>query len=205
MDRLNSLLSLGTLEAGRPWPLGATFDGGGINFALFSAHAVQVQLCVFDESGHKELARLSLPEYTDQVWHGYLPYAQPGLVYGYRVFGPNNPDHVHRFNPHKLLIDPYAKRFVGVFRWTPAHFGFEPGTPGRYPSFDKQDNARDTLKAAVVHDEFDWGDDRPPAIALADSVLYEVHVKGYTMNHPDVPGPLRGTYEGLQPMRPSRT
>jgi len=106
--------------------------------------------------------------------------AQPGLVYGYRVFGPNNPDHGLRFNPHKLLIDPYAKEFVGTFRWTSAHFGFEPEVPGRYPAFDKHDNARDTLKAAVLHDDFDWGDDQHPQIALADSVLYEVHVKGYT-------------------------
>jgi isoamylase len=202
MDRLASMLSVGTFETGRPWPLGATFDGGGVNFALFSSHALQVQLCVFDESGYKELARLSLPEYTDQVWHGYLPNAQPGLVYGYRVFGPNNPDQGHRFNPHKLLIDPYAKRLVGVFRWTPAHFGFEPGAPGRYHSFDKQDNARDTLKAVVVHDDFEWGDDRPPAITPADSVLYEVHVKGYTMNHPDVPVHLRGTYEGFATAAP---
>jgi glycogen debranching enzyme GlgX len=197
MDRLSTLLSLGSLEAGRPWPLGANFDGGGINFALFSSHATQVQLCVFDPTGHKELARLSLPEYTDQVWHGYLPDAQPGLVYGYRVFGPNNPDHGLRFNPHKLLIDPYAKKFVGAFRWTAAHFGFEREVPGRYPSFDNRDNARDTLKAAVLHDDFDWGDDRHPQVALADSVLYEVHVKGYTMNHPGVPVQLRGTYLGF--------
>ena len=202
MDRLNHLLSIGALESGRPWPLGSTYidsgkDGDGVNFALFSAHATQVQLCVFDESGQKELARLSLPEYTDQVWHGYLPGAKPGLVYGYRVFGPNEPEHGHRFNPHKLLIDPYAKKFTGHFRWSPAHFGFEPGAPGRYPSFDKNDNARDTFKATVLHNQFDWGDDRPPAIPLADSLLYEVHVKGYTMRHPDVPQHLRGTYEGF--------
>ena len=115
----------------------------------------------------------------------------------YRVFGPNEPDHGHRFNPHKLLIDPYAKRLVGHFRWSPTHFGFEPGTPGRYPSFDKQDNSRETFKAAVLRDEFDWGDDRAPAIPLADSVLYEVHVKGYTMRHPGVAPHLRGTYEGF--------
>jgi glycogen operon protein len=197
VDRLINLLSLGALETGRPWPLGATFDGHGVNFALFSAHGAQVQLCIFDEVGHKELARLSLPEYTDQVWHGYLPGAQPGLLYGYRVFGPNDPDHGHRFNPHKLLIDPYAKKLVGHFRWTPAHLGFQPGAHGHHATFDKQDNARETFKAAVLHDHFDWEDDAPPAVPLADSVLYEVHVKGYTVGHPDVPAHLRGTYEGF--------
>jgi glycogen operon protein len=192
-----SILSIGALEAGSPWPLGATFDGSGVNFALFSAHAKQVQLCIFDDSGHKELARVSLPQFTDEIWHGYLPGAQPGLVYGYRAFGPNDPDHGHRFNAHKLLIDPYAKRFAGAFRWSSAHFGFQAGAAGHPPSFDKHDNARDTYKAVVFQDNFDWDNDQPPAISLADSILYEVHVKGFTMRHPSVPEHLRGTYDAF--------
>ncbi|MES2356319.1 MAG: glycogen debranching protein GlgX [Pseudomonadota bacterium] len=189
----SSPLSIGVLEAGRPWPLGATFDGGGVNFAVFSAHATQIQLCIFDESGEKELARLSLPEFTDQVWHGYLPGAQSGLVYGYRAFGPHAPERGHRFNSHKLLIDPYARQFTGSFRWSSAHFDLEANSG----SINKQDNAQDTYKAVVIDDDFDWEDDHPPAIPLSDSILYETHVKGFTMRHPDVPGHLRGTYEGF--------
>jgi isoamylase len=191
------ILSIASLESGCPCPLGATFDGRGVNFAVFSTHAEQVQLCIFDETGRKELARISLPEYTDQIWHGYLPGGQPGLVYGYRAFGPNDPDRGHRFNPHKLLIDPYAKQLAGLFHWSPAHFGFEPGPANQPESLNKQDNARDTYKAVVFHDAFDWGDDQPPATPLADSVLYEAHVKGFTMRHPGVPEALRGTYAGF--------
>ena len=199
MDRINNnlLSTLGTLQGGRPWPLGATCDDGGVNFAVFSANATAIELCIFDPSGDTELTRLALPECTDAVWHGYLPGAAPGLVYGYRASGPNEPKQGHRFNRNKLLIDPYARRLAGAFRWSPTHFGFDADAAGRDPSWDEQDNAHDTFKAAVPPDQFDWGDDRPPAIALADSVLYEVHVKGYTMRHPDVPPHQRGTYEGL--------
>ena len=192
-----NILSISFLDSGCPWPLGATFDGHGINFAVFSAHAEQIQLCIFDETGRKELARISLPEYTDQIWHGYLPGGQPGLVYGYRAFGPNDPDRGHRFNPHKLLIDPYAKQLAGLFHWSPAHFGFEPNAAEQPELLNKQDNARETYKAVVFHDAFDWGDDQPPATPLADSVLYETHVKGFTMRHPGVPEALRGTYAGF--------
>ena len=185
------------LQAGNPASLGATFDGNGVNFAVFSAHAERVELCIFDAAGQKELARLPLPEFTNEIWHGYLPDAQPGLIYGYRMFGPNEPKRGHRFNPHKLLIDPYAKRLIGSFRWSPAQYGFDTGPRGEVLSFNKQDNARDTYKAVVSDNHFDWEDDKPPAIPLADSILYEVHVKGFTMRHTDVQKKLRGTYEGF--------
>jgi glycogen debranching enzyme GlgX len=180
MDLLNRL------EPGRPYPLGATADQNGVNFALFSENASSVTLVVFGADGRKEVERRLLAERSDSVWHGYLPGAKPGLVYGYRVDGLAEPERGRRFDPAKLLIDPYAKAFIGEFRWTDSHLEFG------------LDNARDTLKAVVVAaDVFDWGDDRPPATPLAESVIYEVHVKGFTRLHPDIAAPLRGTYEGF--------
>jgi glycogen operon protein len=120
-----SLLRRTGISEGRPFPLGATWDGLGVNFALFSAHATKVELCLFDSDGETELERIELPEYTDEVWHGYLPTARPGTVYGYRVHGPYEPDAGHRFNPNKLLIDPYAKQLVGQLKWGPELFGYE--------------------------------------------------------------------------------
>src|SRR5690348_14908797 len=117
-----------TVWPGRPYPLGATWDGEGVNFALFSESAEKVELCIFDAAGHQELARIVLPEYTDQVWHGYLPDARPGLLYGYRVHGPYDPANGHRFNPNKLLLDPYATALHGTLRWTDAHFGYRVGS-----------------------------------------------------------------------------
>ena len=116
-----------TLREGRPFPLGATWDGLGVNFAIFSAHATKVELCLFDISGERELERIELPEYTDEVWHGYLPEARPGTVYGYRVHGPYEPEAGHRFNPNKLLLDPYAKQIEGTLRWGPELFGYTLG------------------------------------------------------------------------------
>lgn len=193
MDRIiNRILSIDRLETGNHLKLGAHLVNDGINFAVFSENATQIQLCIFDEAGNKELARLSLPEFTDGIWHGYLPQANAGLVYGYRAFGPNTAHEGHRFNPYKLLIDPYARQLVGNFIWSPAQLGFnDDGT------LNKQNNARDTLKAVVTQDTFDWENDRPLRIPLEKSILYEVHVKGFTKLHPEVPEELRGTYEGF--------
>ncbi|MGB8599840.1 MAG: glycogen debranching protein GlgX [Burkholderiales bacterium] len=185
------------LETGRPFPLGATWDGGGVNFALFSAFATKVELCVYDAGAEREVARITLSACTDQVWHGYLPDAQPGLVYGYRVHGPYEPALGHRFNPHKLLIDPYARAFAGTFRWSDAHYGYQVGNANADLSFDQQDNAGAMLKCRVVDPAYSWQDDRAPRTAWADTVIHEVHVKGYSMLNPAVPEALRGTYAGL--------
>lgn len=183
-----------TLQSGQPWPLGATWDGQGVNFAVFSAHAQAMELCLFDASGTVEQTRMRLPAHTSDVWHGYLPGAGPGLVYGLRAHGVWEPEHGHRFNSHKLLLDPYARDVVGHFTWDDAHFGFEREHPDR---LDARDNAAQALKARVVHDSFDWAGDRPPYIPQHDTVLYELHVKGFTRTHPRLPDTLRGTYAGL--------
>jgi glycogen operon protein len=181
---------------GSPYPLGATWDGRGVNFALFSAHATKVELCLFDQRG-RETERIALPEYTDEVWHGYLPDARPGLLYGYRVHGPYDPMHGHRFNPNKLLIDPYAKALSGTILWSDTHFGFRLGSPKQDLVMDKRDNARFQAKCRVVDTAFTWGDDRRPNVGWSDTVVYEMHVRGFTMRHPDVPAQFRGTFLGL--------
>jgi isoamylase len=129
-------LKRSSVRVGRPFPLGATWDGLGVSFALFSAHATRVELCLFDDRGERELERIELPEYTDEVWHGYLPNARPGTVYGYRVHGPFEPEAGHRFNPNKLLIDPYAKQLIGELKWGPQLFGYRFGHPDKDRSFD---------------------------------------------------------------------
>jgi glycogen operon protein len=182
---------------GRPYPRGATWDGEGVNFALFSEHADKVELCLFDRSGRRELQRITLPERTNHVWHGYLPEARPGLLYGYRVHGPYEPAHGHRFNPHKLLIEPYAKDIAGTLRWSDAHFGYRLNHRQADLSFDRRDNAAGMPKCRVIDPAFSWGDDRRPKIDWHEMVVYELHVRGLTMQHPDVPAPLRGTYAGL--------
>lgn len=182
---------------GRPYPLGATWDGSGVNFALFSAHAEKVELCIFDSRGARELRRVVLPEYTDQVWHGYLPEAGRGMLYGYRVYGPYEPEHGHRFNPHKLLIDPYAKQLYGHLRWTDANFGYRVGSSRADLSFDRRDNAAGMPKCVVVDTAFTWGEDRRLYTRWHESVIYETHVRGYTIRHPMVPPELRGTFAGL--------
>jgi isoamylase len=182
---------------GRPYPLGPTWDGEGVNFALYSEHAEKVELCLFDNAGKRETLRLPLPEQTDMVWHGYLPEARPGQLYGYRVFGPYDPARGHRFNHHKLLLDPYGKQIQGSIRWSDAHFGYKVGGKQEDLSFDRRDNAAGMPKNRVVDSAFTWGSDRPPLIPWHETVIYELHVKGFTMNHPDVPEHLRGTYAAL--------
>jgi len=185
------------IEPGHAHPLGATWDGKGTNFALFSAHAERVELCLFDRSGKREVARYALREYTDQVWHGYLPDVRPGSIYGYRVYGPYQPEAGHRFNHHKLLLDPYAKAIHGRLLWSDVHFGYRVGAKREDLSFDRRDNARGMVKAMVTDTAYVWGEERPPRTPWSQTVLYELHVRGYTMRHPDVHEPLRGTFAGL--------
>jgi isoamylase len=182
---------------GQAYPRGATWDGKGVNFSLFSANATKVELCVFDSNGRQELQRIALQERTDDVWHAYLPEARPGLLYGYRVHGPYDPQHGQRFNPHKLLIDPYAKQIQGQLRWSNALFGYRIGHPKEDLSFDRRDSAAGVPKSRVVDSAFTWGDDQPPRVPFHDTVIYELHVRGFTMRHPGVPPELRGTYAGL--------
>jgi glycogen operon protein len=182
---------------GRPAPRGATWDGEGVNFALFSENAERVELCLFDAAGRREVQRVEIVEHTDQVWHCYLPEARPGLVYGYRVYGPYRPADGHRFNPHKLLLDPYAKNVVGAIRWSDALYGYTVGSRRADLSFDRRDSASGMPKCKVIDPAFTWGNDRRPDVPWHDMVIYELHVRGFTMRHPDVPPPLRGTYAGL--------
>lgn len=182
---------------GSPYPLGTTWDGEGVNFAIFSEHAERVELCLFDATGRRELHRISLTEQTDQVWHCYLPEARPGLLYGYRVYGPYDPAKGLRFNHHKLLLDPYAKQIQGKLEWSDSHFGYRIGNAKEDLSFDRRDNAAGVPKGMVIDPAFTWGTDRRPKIPWHESVIYEVHVKGFTIRHPDVPPALRGTYAGL--------
>ncbi|MDQ2858090.1 MAG: glycogen debranching protein GlgX [Candidatus Eremiobacteraeota bacterium] len=185
------------IDAGSPYPLGATWDGKGVNFALFSENAERVELCLFDQRGRRELHRLVLPAYTDAVWHGYLADARPGLRYGYRVYGPYDPARGHRFNPHKLLLDPYCKSLAGALRWSDAHFGYRIGAPRADLTFDRRDNASGVPKSVVVDTAFTWGDDRRPRTKWRDTIVYELHVRGFTMQFPGVPPPMRGTFLAL--------
>ena len=183
---------------GKPSPLGATWDGAGVNFAVFSEHAQKVELCLFDSPDSKtESHRITLPEQTDQVWHGYLPDVRPDQLYGYRVSGPFDPHYGHRFNPHKVLLDPYAKAIGRDVRWSDAMFGYTVGHAAQDVSFDERDNADGAPLGVVVNDAFIWRNDRPPKTPWHKTVIYETHVRGFTMRHPDVPEHLRGTYAGL--------
>ena len=182
---------------GEPYPLGATWDGQGVNFALFSENAEGVELCLFDSSGKEEVERIELTERTDRIWHCYLPYCRLGQLYGYRVHGPYAPQNGQRFNPNKLLLDPYAKATVGSVDWGYPHFGYRLGAEEEDLTFDEQDNADGMPKCRVVDTAFTWGDDRPPRTPWDDTIIYELHVKGFTQRHPEVPEDLRGTYAGL--------
>jgi isoamylase len=185
------------VQEGRPFPLGSSWDGLGVNFALFSANATKVELCLFDAFGVTEIERIELPEYTDEVWHGYLPDVRPGQVYGYRVHGPYAPKDGHRFNPNKLLLDPYAKQIVGELRWDHSLFGYTIGASDADLSYDKRDSAAFMLKCRVIDPAFTWGDERRPNIPWERTIFYEAHVRGFTMRHPAVPKGDRGTFAGL--------
>ena len=183
---------------GRPYPLGATWDGRGVNIALYSENATRVEVCLFDapESARESL-RITLPEQTDLVWHGYFPDMLPGDLYGFRVHGPYDPDRGHRFNPNKVLLDPYAKEIVSMTRWGDEMFGYRIGDSRRDLSFDDRDNAAIAPLATVIDPAFTWGDDRAPHTPPHKTVIYELHVKGFTRLHPEIPEELRGSYAAL--------
>ena len=184
--------------AGEPAPLGATWDGEGTNFALFSAHAERVELCLFHPNELTEVERIELPEYTNEVWHGYLPEVGPGTLYGYRVHGPYDPRNGHRFNPHKLLLDPYAKTLVGSIDWSPAHYGYRlDAERDKDLTFDVRDSAPRMPKCQVIDPSFDWNGDERPQLSWQKLIFYETHVRGYTMLHPAIPPELRGNFKGL--------
>jgi glycogen operon protein len=186
------------LSAGLPYPLGARHDGLGVNFAVFSANATGVDLCLFDANGRKERRRVALPECTNEVWHGYLPDAQPGLLYGFRVHGPYDPVHGHRFNPYKFLLDPYARQLHGSVHWGDALFGYRVGHGRGDLSMDRRDSAPLMPKCVVTAQQpYPWEDSRPPRTPWADTLLYEVHVRGASMRREDLPASMRGTAAAL--------
>jgi len=182
---------------GLPYPLGATWDGTGVNVALFSLNAEKVELCLFDRADGRETDRLVLPEYTDEVWHGYFPDLRPGQLYGFRVYGPYEPRRGHRFNPNKLLLDPYAKQIKGRLQWNDAVYGYTIGHPNGDLSFDKRDSAPYVPKSMVIDTAFTWGGDRPLRIPWTETVIYEAHVRGFTRLQPAVPEAWRGTFAGM--------
>ena len=177
---------------GSPFPLGATFDGGGTNFAIFSEVAERIELCLLDDDGVED--RVVLPERNGLIWHGYVPRVRPGTRYGYRVHGPYDPRAGLRCNPSKLLLDPYAKAIDGQYRWNEALFSYRFGDPD---SFNDTDSAPYTMTSVVINPYFDWQDDRPLRIPYNETIIYEAHVRGMTMQHPDIPPDVRGTYSGL--------
>lgn len=187
-----------TVYPGHPYPLGATWDGNGVNFALYAENATGVTLCLFEtnESG-KESAKIEMTERTHQIWHIYLPDAKPGQLYGYRVTGPYDPRNGHRFNPFKLLIDPYAKAIAGTMEWHDSLFGYIKGAPEPDLTFNRTDSAAHVPKCVVIDPNFDWEGDRSPKTSYHKSVIYEAHVKGFTKLHPQIPDKIKGTYAAL--------
>ncbi|WP_282372554.1 glycogen debranching protein GlgX [Pseudomonas sp. PS02290] len=185
------------IREGLPFPLGASWDGLGVNFAIFSANATKVELCLFDSAGEVELERIELPEYTDEIFHGYLPDAHPGQVYGYRVYGPYDPKNGHRFNHNKLLIDPYAKQLVGELKWSEALFGYTIGHPDDDLSFDERDSAPFVPKCKVIDPAYTWGREQRVDVPWDKTIFYETHTRGFTMRHPSVPDEVKGTFAGL--------
>ncbi len=186
-----------TATAGSAWPMGATLRDNGVNFAVFSAHATEMTLCLYSSDGRRELARFAFQDREDDIWHIHIAGLEAGALYGFRAHGPYAPEHGHRFNHHKLLMDPYAKGLSGRLRWSDALMGYRVGSGRGDLSFDLRDNAFAVPKSVVVDSRFDWGNDRAPQRALTDTIIYEAHVKALTMCHPSVPEHQRGTYEAL--------
>ncbi len=186
------------IREGLPYPIGATWTGDGVNFSLFSANATKVEVCLFDSSGQTETGRFELPEYTDQIFHGWIADVGPGQAYGYRVYGPYAPEAGHRFNPNKLLLDPYARAHTGELVWDPACYGYTIGAKGDDLTYDERDSAKFMPKCVIVDPGFDWhGEPNRHPVVWDRTVIYETHVRGYTKLHPAVPEALRGTYAGL--------
>src|SRR5579871_2754991 len=186
-----------TILPGKPYPQGATWDGTGVNFSLYSEKATCVELCLFDDADSTDSERIAVREVSGYVWHCYVPGVKPGQLYGYRVHVPYEPEHGQRFNPAKLLIDPYAKALTGGLNFDAPVFGYKLGDAGADLSCDPQDDALAVPKSVVTASYFDWENDRPPLTFLHDTILYELHVKGFTASHPEIPQELRGTYAGL--------
>ena len=182
---------------GKSYPLGSFYDGEGVNFALFSANAEKVELCLFDATGHKEIKRIAIEESENNIWHTYVEGLKPGQVYGYRVYGPYDPQNGKRFNPNKLLLDPYAKKLIGRLIWHKALFGYDTDSPDKDLSFSTLDSAPYMPKAVVVEDTFDWNDENRPYVPATETIIYEMHVRGYTMKHPKVSPKYRGKFSGL--------
>ncbi len=186
------------LYPGQPYPLGATWDKKGVNFALFTEHATSVELCLFDsEKDQKEKHRIRLTEHTHQVWHCYIPDLNPGQLYGYRVGGPYEPQNGHRFNPNKLLIDPYAKAVAGIIRWDDSLFGYDVNSEEKDLSFSESDSAPFIPKSVVIDESFDWEGVEAPKTAYHHTIIYEAHVKGLTKQLDGIPDNIRGTYSGI--------
>jgi glycogen operon protein len=193
-----SSASSGKVKEGTSMAHGALWDGKGTNFTLFSAHATKVEVCLFDSAGLRERERLVLPEYTDEIWHGYVPDVGPSDVYGFRVHGPYEPQAGHRFNPNKLLLDPYARAHIGELKWDPACFGYTIGAEDDDLTYDERDSAPFMPKCVVVDPNFDWqGQPRSRGVAWDQTIIYEAHVRGFTKLHPQVPQKQRGTYAGM--------
>ncbi len=191
-------ITLTSMRPGKPYPLGATWDGIGVNFAVFAKDATRVELCLFESADDAEAkARIRMPEQTDGIWHLYLPHLAPGQLYAYRVYGPYKPERGQRFNPNKLLLDPYAKAVTGSLRWDDALFGYTVGDPGEDLSFDSRNSAPFMPKCVVIDNSFPWNDDQAPRTPLHRSIVYEMHVKGFTKLHPGIPENIRGTYVAL--------
>ena len=194
---LPARLSGHAIGPGRPWPMGATFDGDGVNFAVFSAHAERIDLCLFSPDGRKELDRIAFRERDGDIWHMHVGGLTFGTVYGFRAHGPYDPESGHRFNPHKLLLDPYARGLEGRLRWSDALMGYKIGSPRGDLSYDTRDSAFAVPKSVVTDPSFAWGDDRPPRHPRCETVIYEAHVKALTELHPGVDKGIRGSFLGL--------
>ncbi|MEN0053948.1 MAG: glycogen debranching protein GlgX [Mucilaginibacter sp.] len=187
-----------TTYPGKPFPLGATWDGEGVNFTLYSENATGVEICLFNTAKDEvESSRIEITECSDLTWHIYIPGLKPGQLYGFRVHGPYEPENGHRFNANKLLVDPYAKAIAGTVNWDDSLFGYEVGNPDEDLSFSETDNAAFVPKSVVIDHNFDWENDKSPKVAYYNSVIYEAHVKGFTKLHPEIPEEIRGTYAGI--------
>ncbi|HLK70649.1 MAG TPA: glycogen debranching protein GlgX [Steroidobacteraceae bacterium] len=187
----------GRVSAGAAWPLGATADAAGINFAVFGGSAEQVYVCLFDPSGRQELRRVALPECTDEIWHGHIAGIGAGQLYGLRAHGPYEPERGHRYNANKLLVDPYARALSGTLRWSDALYGYRTVSPRADLSFDRRDSAAGMPKGIVTSEQFDWQGDRPPRVPWSATVIYETHLRGLTMRLPGIPEAQRGTAAAL--------
>ncbi|HEX4050947.1 MAG TPA: glycogen debranching protein GlgX [Steroidobacteraceae bacterium] len=194
---LRPALSDAPVSAGAPWPLGASADATGVNFAVFGGRAEQVYVCLFDPSGRQELRRVALPECTDEIWHGHIAGVGVGQLYGLRAHGPYEPEQGHRYNANKLLVDPYARALAGTLRWSDALFGYRVASPRADLSFDRRDSAAGVPKSVVTDEQFDWQGDRPPGVPWADTIIYEAHLRGLTMRLPGIPEAQRGSAAAL--------